>query len=289
MRDWFADLNKQSFTIHREDDRYVIKNSQSGFTYITKTLHTAKPFFDFLMELTSKGWTITRTDSQYTLKKDALIYTVEELSDKKYHLKTQGLELFGPREILYVILLECEEGLYTYDYSGKTVLDIGGFCGETAAYFSSTNAKKVIVYEPCRDHYPYIKTNAELNNVNIELHEAGIGDTDGTLTVNYGEGGLSFNRDEAGQNQTTINIENVANAIMQSKADVAKIDCEGAEMSLTKLAPEILQLIPYYFIETHSEEIEKAVTAKFLASGFKVTREPIYLTEGISMNYFEKV
>lgn len=289
LRDWFEDLHKQSFIVVKDDNGYIIKKCQSSFSYITKTIQTAKPFFDFLLELTSKGWTITRTDAQYVLKKDGLTYTVEALSDKKYHLKTEGLELFGPREILYVILCECQDGLYTYDYTGKTVLDIGGFCGETAAYFSSKKAKKVIVYEPCGDHYPFIKTNTELNSVNIELHKAGIGETDGTMLVNYDEGGLSFARDETGHNQTTISIENVANAILQSKADVAKIDCEGAELSLTKVSPEILGLIPYYFIETHTKEIERAVTEKFLESGYRVARQPVRLVEGISMLYFERI
>jgi methyltransferase, FkbM family len=169
------------------------------------------------------------------------------------------------------------------------VLDIGGFCGETAAYFKSKKAKKVIVYEPCKDHYHYIRTNAQLNNIDIELHEAGIGDADGSLLVNYDKGGLSFTRNENGQNQTAISIENVANVILQSKADVAKIDCEGAEMSLTKVSAEILGRIPFYFIETHTKEIEKAVTAKFLASGFRVARQPVHLVDGISMLYFEMV
>lgn len=290
LRDWFEDLHKQSFTITKESNGYVIKNSKGkpDFTFVTQNIQTAKPFFDFLMDLHSQGWNIKRTGAQYLLNKDNSYYSVEELSDKEYHL-TGDLELFGPWEILHVILCECQHGLYTYDYSGKTVLDIGGFCGETAAYFSSKKAKKVIVYEPCKDHYHYIKTNAELNNVNIELHEAGIGDVDGEITVNYDEGSLSFTRDETGQNQTTISTENISKVITQSKADVAKIDCEGAEISLTKVAPEILRLIPCYFIETHTKEIEKAVAAKFLASSFKESREPIHLVEGISMHYFEKV
>jgi FkbM family methyltransferase len=241
------------------------------------------------MELQSKGWVIRRADAKYLLNKDGSACSVEELSDKKYHLKTSDLELFGPREILHVILCECQSGLYEFDYSGKTVLDIGGFCGETAAYFSSKKAQKVVVYEPCKDHYHYIKTNTQLNNVNLELHQSGIGEVDGEILVNYNEGGLSFTRNETGQNKTTIRIENIFDVLSQSKADVAKIDCEGAEISLTKVAPEILGLIPVYFVETHTEEIEKAVTEKFMQSGFKVARQPVRLVEGISMLYFEKV
>jgi FkbM family methyltransferase len=290
LRDWFEDLHKRSFTICKEPNGYTIKNTkgQPEFDFKTQTVQTAKLFFDFLMYLYSKGWIIKRIDAQYILKKDGSTYSIEELPDNTYHLKSGELELFGPREILHVLLCECQEGLYEYNYNGKTVLDIGGFCGETAAYFSSKKAKKVIVYEPFKEHYHYIRTNAKLNNVNIEFHEAGIAEVDGSTLINYDDEGLSFSPNQKGGKQTTIRTENVAAVIRQSKADVAKIDCEGAEMSLTKVAPEILGLIPYYFIETHTKEIEKAVTAKFLDSGFRVARESVHLIDGISMHYFEK-
>jgi FkbM family methyltransferase len=211
------------------------------------------------------------------------------VSGNTYRLKTDTLDLIGPKEILQVQLYECQEGLYEYDYSGKTVLDIGGFCGETAAYFSSKKAKKVIVYEPFKEHHHFIKTNAQLNRVNIELHEEGIAENNETLSINYDDGDLSFGLNRTGQKQTIIKTRNATDILSQSKADVAKIDCEGAETSLITVAPEILGLIPYYFIETHAEEIEKAVTAKFLASGFRVAREQVVLSEGISMHYFEKI
>ena len=291
LRDWFEDLHELSFSIVQDSNGYIIRNTkgQQDFIFITPTIQTAKPFFDFLMDLRLRGWNIKRADAKYLLEKDISTYSVEELSDKEYHLKTVDLELFGPREVLHVILCECQDGLYEYDYSGKIVLDVGGFCGETAAFFSSKKARKVIVYEPFKEHHHYIKTNAELNQVNIELHEDGIGETDESVLINYDDAGLSFSLEKKGKNQTTITTKNVADVLVQSKADVAKIDCEGAELSLLKVAPETLRLIPYYFIETHTEAIEKAVTAKFLESGFKVARQPVRLVVGISMLYFEKV
>lgn len=290
LRDWFSDLHERAFVIYEETDGYVIKNTahEAEFDFKTHTIQIAKLFFESLIELHSKGWTIKRTGVQYLLKKDHATYTVEQVSDNTYRLKTGLLELLGPIEIIQVQLYECQEGLYEYDYSGKTVLDIGGFCGETAAYFSSKNANKVIVYEPFKEHHHFIKTNAQLNNVNIELHEAGIAEADAIISVNYDHAGLSFGLDRTGRKQTIIETRNISDVILQSKADVAKIDCEGAETSLTKVAPEVLGLIPYYFIETHTAEIEKALTAKFLASGFRAARQPVPLSEGISMHYFEK-
>lgn len=291
LRDWFADLRKKAFTVKKLNCGYLIRNGSNipEFSFQTQSILTAKPFFDLLLTLTSNGWSVERIGCQYKVQKGTSKCIIEQISAELFSIKNGKVEIIGPRESLYVHLYESEAGLYQYDYAGTTVLDIGGFCGETAAYFSSEGATKVIVYEPVQAHQDIIKKNIQLNNCNVELHNMGIGEDDGALSVHYDSLGLGFGLSNSGQNQTTIKTRNVSEVILQSKADVAKIDCEGAETSLLKVSPEILGLIGFYFIETHSHEIEEAIVNKFYASGFMMAREPVKLSKDIAMHYFKKL
>ena len=86
----------------------------------------------------------------------------------------------------------------------------------------------------------------------------------------------------------TIGIKSATTIIGKSKADVAKIDCEGAEINLTDVPKETLRLIQSYLIETHSIDIQKMITKKFLESNFRESRAPEHLEGEIYMVYFEK-
>jgi hypothetical protein len=73
----------------------------------------------------------------------------------------------------------------------------------------------------------------------------------------------------------------------ESKADVAKIDCEGAEVSLVTVPKETLRKIPTYFVETHSPAIRRTIERKFTDCGFRMRRAPQELAPNISMLFFE--
>jgi len=292
LRDWFEELRNNQFIIEKTSGGYLIKNvaSDTKLSFYTECILTAKPLFDFLLSLSNRGWSILSVDNCYKLEKAGSTYLIEQLAENSFRLKSKNTELIGPKESLMVYFNELFEAeLYENIYLNKTVLDIGGFCGETAVFFSKRGAKKVIIYEPVQEHQHTIIKNLELNGVNAELHDEGISEKDGVLTINYEALDLGFGLANKGRYQTCIKTRNVSDVILESHADIAKIDCEGAEISIVNVAPEIIGLINYYIVETHSPEIEKAVTEKFLSSGFRVAREPVNLAKGISMHYFEKI
>ncbi len=292
LRDWFEHLHNSSFTIEKTGDGYIIENSSARpvFSFQTCSISTAKPFFDLLVSLKSTGWTVERTGNQYKLQKGNLTDTIEQLEENFFRLKTEEIEIVGPREILITYYDEMSTtGAYnSNNYAGKIVLDIGGYCGETAVFFSNKGAKKVVIYEPVVAHHAVIRKNLQLNGVAAELHDEGIGERDGLETVNFEALDTGAGLSSTGKNQLTIKTKNISDVILESHADVAKVDCEGAEMSLIGVPAEILGLINYYIVETHSEEIEKAIVTKFLESGFKIAREPFRFTNIIAMHYFEK-
>ena len=175
------------------------------------------------------------------------------------------------------------------NYQGKVVLDIGAFCGETAVFFHNQGAKKVIIYEPFLSHHKLIRRNICLNNIKADTFEEGIGENNEAKTISYQDADLAFGLSGQGKNQTEIKIRNIADVLIESEADIAKIDCEGAELSLVNVPEEVLQKINYYFIETHSTKIRELIINKFKKSGFILSRKPVELFEGIiSMLYFEK-
>jgi FkbM family methyltransferase len=191
-----------------------------------------------------------------------------------YHLKNPKMELYGSLSILYCIQ-EIRRGDYKYDYNGKVVLDVGGFEGESATYFWSLGAKKVIIYEPVPEHLPSINRNITLNHVNAELHNSGIGSKDGTRTIQYSRTNPGFGLLQEGPNNLEIKISDVSKVISKSSADVAKFDCEGAEIYLADVQDQVLRKISYYIIEVHSGQIREKILNKFAAAGFSLEKEVV--------------
>jgi FkbM family methyltransferase len=288
LRDWFEHLRAQSFAVEKADEGYVIVSLKNPwFKFQTNSILTVKPFFEFLELLTYQGWSFSQTGNNYRLNRGNIEYTVEQLDTNLYRIEGK-VKILGPVETLMVYFFDCLAGLYDNDYQDKIVLDIGGFCGETAVYFSSMGAAKVIIYEPVLAHHNLIKQNMVANSVNAEIHEEGIGEKTCSKTIRYDSLNVAFGLTNSGQNETTIKLRNISETIIESKADIAKIDCEGAEISLTNISPDTLRKISFYFIETHTPEIQKAITKKYLESGFMMARQPAELSKDIAMLYFKR-
>jgi FkbM family methyltransferase len=170
------------------------------------------------------------------------------------------------------ILYELNDEMYNVDFTNKVVLDVGGFMGDTAVYFASRGAKKVIVYEPVAYHNEFGKMNIQLNGVNAELHEAGVGDVNGCKTIYHKSLGMDFGLN-VGNKKMEIKTISVRKMIEESNADIAKFDCEGAEESLLNVTSDVLQKIPFYIIEVHSTRIKNSIITKFEIANFQVVRD----------------
>ena len=204
----------------------------------------------------------------FDLMRDFALHQDKEL----YHLKTEGLELVGSYAMLDCFQ-EVRKGDYQCDCKGKVVLDVGGFEGESAAFFWQQGAKKVVIYEPVMEHIGVIKKNIAMNGVEAELHQTGVGEKDGTQIVEYSKTDPGFGISHNGPNSLTIAVTSISKAIAESGADIGKFDCEGAEQYLTGVPQETLRKIGYYIVETHSPEIRAALMEKFLGAGFKLEKE----------------
>jgi FkbM family methyltransferase len=233
---------------------------------------------DFFQHVTDKQFKIEKVGSEFVVSKNQPVFSFSTLSVED--LPVDSLESY---------FLECERGLYDYEYKNKTVLDVGGFCGETAVFFASRGAKKIVIYEPVKAHHEFIRRNVAMNAINAELHEEGMGEKDGTLDINYEATDMGFGPLSKGKKTLTIKTKSAQNIISQSRADIAKIDCEGAEISLVGVPKEILRIPSVYIIETHTKAIQNAIAEKFAACGFVQPRPPEHLGGETAVVYFERI
>ncbi len=88
-------------------------------------------------------------------------------------------------------------------------------------------------------------------------------------------------------NQMVIKIRDITAVLSESDADVAKIDCEGAEISFINVQKDALQKVEYYMIEVHPPEIKQALTQKFTASSFLLAKD-IELSNRVSLLHFKR-
>ncbi len=216
-------------------------------------------------------------------------YNLQQIDSETYKIHTASYQIVGSHIVVFIVH-EIESGIYNYDYHGKVVLDIGGFEGESAAFFWSQGAKKVIIYEPVADHQKFIQENVKLNNINAEIHAEGIGNEDGEVTVAYDNADNCFGLEAEGlAGHMNIKVRKAADVIAQSGAEIAKIDCEGAETSLLNVPKEILRRLEYVMIEAHSLQIRRDLIKKFQDSGFCLVKGNENSNDQVSILYFKRI
>jgi len=194
------------------------------------------------------------------------------------------MKIFGDIHYTPFILAEPFEDHYQADYRDKTILDAGGYTGETMVLFWRYGAKKVIVYEPVPEFFNYIQLNAKMNNINAEIHNEGLGPADGETLVSYHSLDSGFGLAKEGNKSIPIKLKNVRDALIACKADIAKFDCEGCENCLLDLDHEALIQVPYYIIECHFNE--EKITEKFLNEGFNIARKIPKSNRNIAVIHF---
>ncbi len=214
---------------------------------------------------------------------------MEQVDKEIFKIHTDKFQLVGS-QVLICILDEIQSGIYDYDYRGKVVLDIGGFEGDSAAFFWAMGAKKVIIYEPVIEHKKFIEENVRLNKINADIHLEGIGDENQEVSVTYDRADNCFGLQAVGAtNKRVIRIRNITEIIATSKAEVAKIDCEGAELSLVNVPKPILRNLEYVIVESHSREIRRLLIKKFKESGFILAKGKEETSGNISIAYFKRI
>lgn len=74
-------------------------------------------------------------------------FEITQEKNEVFCAKNTSFQIVGTSGML-ICLKELCSGEYECDCRGKVVLDVGGFEGESAAYFWSKHAKKIVIFEP---------------------------------------------------------------------------------------------------------------------------------------------
>ncbi|MBV8280565.1 MAG: FkbM family methyltransferase [Candidatus Eremiobacteraeota bacterium] len=171
--------------------------------------------------------------------------------------------------------------IYRYhpDVDGKTVIDVGANIGDTAVYFAQQGAR-VIAYEPDPQMCALGRDNAELNGLQVEFHDAGVGGATqqlrlsatpegaDSMSVTLFPGESPLNR----MHTATVPVRIVALQDVLAPLDsvaLLKMDCEGCEYSaLRSTAPAALRKIGHIIMEYHARGDELIELLR--AAGFVV-------------------
>ena len=131
------------------------------------------------------------------------------------------------------------------DFKGKAVLDLGADYGSTAWFFLNKGAKSVVAVEG----------------------DPGRAKTLATNSVKYG-----FSSFE----ETISSPKDIERFLENYQFDVAKVDIEGAEANLLNCKNELLEKVPLWMIESHSDVLTLSISRRFEELGFNVkkAREP---------------
>ena len=178
-----------------------------------------------------------------------------------------------------------EYGKYLPDLKGKIVLDIGGYIGDTAVYFSNLGASMVYVYEPHPVLYQILIKNIELNNLkNVKTINCGASNENSIIFTkedNFhnrptGTFRLELSRQSEGKKveMKTVSFKEIIENI--GEIDFMKMDCEGCEFRALLSCDRLhLKRIRKMVVEYHSKP-EKIIT-HLEKNGFSVKVEKQFL------------
>ncbi len=148
------------------------------------------------------------------------------------------------------------------DLSNYSVLDIGGYIGDSALWFIKQGAAEVHVYEPIPANFEVLQKNVECNKElifrkqsQINIYHEGISDLEKEIQVPYWGGpGTSLDEPLEGKEVRRVRTIGLAKAFKRATKPIGlvKVDCEGCEFQMfTDYSLELLAIPKAYIIEVH--------------------------------------
>ncbi|WP_198530028.1 FkbM family methyltransferase [Halorubrum aethiopicum] len=218
------------------------------------------------------------------------MYTLEDTQTHEitthsvdFHTKTfteftRFRDLVGERSIV--------EDLLTSLDSNDIFYDVGANVGTYTCFAAAKlGPGKVVAFEPEPENADRLRENLELNNLDAEIIQIALSDTDGIvdLALTGDEAGTGEHAIATGDDKQTLEVETArGDSIIEErglpKPTVAKIDVEGAELSVLRgLRETLYESCRLMYVEVHTEKIrdfgaERSEVETLLTdAGFEVT------------------
>jgi FkbM family methyltransferase len=184
-------------------------------------------------------------NSYFGAKKDDKIHFFS--SNRRIFAQVHGLVFLipFPHGVWELTETFINEAYGYFNLKNKTVVDIGAFIGDTAAYFASKGAIKVLAFEASPPIFEIAQENIKINKLQktVEIRNYAVSGIEGEIGLSFyncqpGSSSIVF-QDYHSLRSTNYQVKaTTLNQIMKevNYIDLLKIDCEGAEYQILSLA-----------------------------------------------------
>lgn len=194
-----------------------------------------------------------------------------------------GLTLYGDWRLPYVgeaAILEKIRAMFDRGFFVDIGAQIGHYSVNLANCFD-----EVWAVEPYPPNITALKKNiAKFDIKNIKVFDIALSDKEGTATLHSNSNSITgfaglkkiYKRipgttvlEKGGMR---VNTSTLAELIGERKADLVKVDVEGAEWEVLQGAKSVLPHIGMWIIETHNEEQDRKIREFLKQHGYKINR-----------------
>jgi FkbM family methyltransferase len=198
-----------------------------------------------------------------------------EVSDKKYQLVYPNDDL---SKGIYMELFHhnCYPLFPFKNFKPKTIMDVGGFVGDSALYFHIAYPEATIhVYEPAQTNLSYLMRNVK-DFPKIQPHPYGLSNKSGELTMHLAYSGALnsiYANSKSNSETETIQLKSVAEELssIEKEISILKVDIEGGEVKVIgEFLKNVTSDIPIIYLEYHSEKdrlaLDRLLKDKYILS-----------------------
>jgi FkbM family methyltransferase len=188
----------------------------------------------------------------------------------KYHLPLQLIYALETKIFRNPHLHEYRVSEYLLKTKGKLFIDLGANLGRYSILLAG-NYEKVIAVEPDPNNMHFLKRNVEAAGVqNVEFMQVAVGNREGEVKLYMAPhiGGHNIYVDN-GLGYTTVQMKMLASILAECRADLVKVDVEGAEWEVLEGALPVMDKIDSWVIELHNVERKKEMQILLEKFGYR--------------------
>ena len=165
-----------------------------------------------------------------------------------------------------------EYGQFPNSFDPSTIVDAGAYIGDTSAYFLSRfKSARVFALEPNPESYDIAKKNLSFYGDRVLLMSVALSKQDGAVRISGSATGAAVS--DSGYEVRSACMDTLMHDFQISKIDLLKMDIEGSELEVLRLnESDWLRKVRLLLLETHGQEIEKAVLPVIESYGFSISR-----------------
>lgn len=149
---------------------------------------------------------------------------------------------FEPSVLYHKHGIDFVESRYLNSLSDKSIVDVGGFIGDSVVVLSELNPKNIITFEAIPHNYELLKKTIKLNKIDnvIPINNA-LGSKKGRITMTISEA-MSTKAEMDDRNSVEVDMITLDDYVNEHGVEVGliKVDIEGAETDFLKGAVQTI-------------------------------------------------